>query len=153
MKRRLLSIRRAVWPSREMLSALSREEMALLTSGTRVYFRDCYDHTVQLMDLIETYREIASGLMDVYISSTSAKLGEVMKVLTIIATIFIPLSFIAGLYGMNFDRRVSPLNMPELGWRFGYPFALMLMGMVAAGMIVYFWVKGWLGGNSRRDDE
>ena len=151
MKRQLLSLRRAVWPSRELLGALSREERDLLGHDTRIYLRDCYDHTVQLMDLIETYREIASGLMDVYISSVSAKLGEVMKVLTIIATIFIPLGFIASLYGMNFDRSASSWNMPELGWRLGYPFALLLMTMCAAGMLVYFWVNGWLGRRRRVD--
>jgi magnesium transporter len=151
LKRRLISLRRAVWPSRDLLSALSRDEHDLLQPNTRMYLRDCYDHTVQLMDLIETYRETASGLMDVYISSVSARLGEVMKVLTIIATIFIPLSFIAALYGMNFDRSSSPWNMPELGWRLGYPFALALMALCAGGMVVYFWRSGWLGDGSRVD--
>ena len=145
MKRQFLSLRRAVWPFRELLSALTREEYRLLHQDTRLYLRDCYDHAVQLMDLLETYREIASGLMDVYISSASAKLGEIMKVLTIIATVFMPLGFIAGLYGMNFDRSISAWNMPELGWRLGYPFALALMAGCAAGLIVIFWRSGWLG--------
>jgi magnesium transporter len=148
VKRQLLSLRRAVWPSRELLGTLSREEHDLFQPDTRPYLRDCYDHTVQLMDLIETYREIASGLIDVYISSVSARLGEIMKVLTIIATIFMPLGFIASLYGMNFDRAVSPWNMPELGWRLGYPFALALMGVCAGAMIGYFWRVGWLGSRS-----
>jgi magnesium transporter len=152
MKRQLLALRRAVWPSRELLATLSREEQDLVSHDTRVYLRDCYDHTVQLMDLVETYREIASGLMDVYISSVSARLGEVMKVLTIIATIFIPLSFIASLYGMNFDRGASAWNMPELGWRLGYPFALSLMAVSAAAMIGYFWLSGWIGDRNRVGD-
>jgi magnesium transporter len=100
---------------------------------------------------VETYREIASGLMDVHISSVSARLNEIMKVLTIIATVFMPLGFIASLYGMNFDRGVSGWNMPELGWRLGYPFALIVMGGCAAGLLVYFWRSGWLGGRHRRD--
>jgi len=149
VKRQLLSLRRAVWPSRELLGTLTREEHDLLGAETRLYLRDCYDHTVQLMDLVETYREIASGLMDVYISSVSARLGEVMKVLTVIATIFMPLSFIASLYGMNFDRDVSPWNMPELGWRLGYPFALAIMSASVVAMLFYFWRNGWLGNRDR----
>ena len=150
MKRLFLSLRRAVWPHRELLSTLAREEHVLLDRETRLYFRDCYDHTIQLMDIVETYREIASGLMDVHISSVSARLNEIMKVLTIIATVFMPLGFIASLYGMNFDRSASGWNMPELGWRLGYPFALMLMGGCAAGLLVYFWRSGWLGDKNRR---
>lgn len=145
LKRELLSVRRAVWPHREMVNAVIRDENPLIAEETRPYLRDVYDHTVQLMDIVETYREIASGLVDVYMSSVSARLNEIMKVLTIIATIFIPLGFIASLYGMNFDR-TSPWNMPELGWRFGYPFSLLLMGGVLIGLIVYFRRQGWLGG-------
>ena len=150
MKRLFLSLRRAIWPHRELLSTLAREEHVLLDRETRLYLRDCYDHTIQLMDIVETYREIASGLMDVHISSVSARLNEIMKVLTIIATLFMPLGFIASLYGMNFDRSVSVWNMPELGWRLGYPFALMLMGGCAAGLLVYFWRSGWLGNRDGR---
>jgi magnesium transporter len=155
LKRQLLSLRHAVWPSRELLSALSRQRHNLMSPSTLVYLRDCYDHTVQLMDLIETYREIASGLMDVYMSSVSARLGEVMKVLTVIATIFMPLSFIASLYGMNFDRSVSPWNMPELGWPLGYPLALALMLICVVVMLAYFRINGWLGSKdqSERDDD
>jgi magnesium transporter len=149
LKRQLLSLRRAAWPSRELLGALSRQDHRLLSSGTIIYLRDCYDHTVQLMDLIETYREIASGLTDVYMSSISARLGEVMKVLTIIATIFMPLSFIASLYGMNFDRSVSRWNMPELGWRIGYPLVLMVMLLCVVAMIAWFRVNGWIGEKSK----
>jgi magnesium transporter len=150
MKRDLLNIRRAVWPHREMINTLIRDENPLLSDATRMYLRDIYDHTIQLMDIVETYREITSALVDVYISSVSAKLNEIMKVLTIIATIFIPLSFVASLYGMNFDRSVSPWNMPELGWRYGYPLSLLLMGGIVAGLLLYFRRRGWLGGQDRR---
>lgn len=145
VKRDLLALRRAIWPTREMVNGLIRDESPFLKEPTRLYLRDCYDHTIQLMDIVETYREIASGLLDVYLSSMSARMNEIMKVLTIIATIFIPLGFIAGLYGMNFDPDVSPLNMPELRLYYGYPLALGLMTAVAAALIVYFWRKGWLG--------
>ena len=106
----------------------------------RVYLRDCYDHCVQIMDGVETYRELAGGLMDVYLSSIGNRQNEVMKVLTIMASIFIPLTFMAGIYGMNFQ------NMPELQARWGYPFLLAAMIAVAVGMIWYFRSKGWLGG-------
>lgn len=147
LKRALLLLRRSIWPHREMVNALIRDENPLITAQTRVFLRDCYDHTIQLMDIVETYREIASGLVDVYISSVSARLNEIMKVLTIIATIFIPLGFVASLYGMNFDAGVSPWNMPELKWRFGYPLVLLLMVAIAGGLLWYFWRKGWIGGS------
>ncbi len=146
MKRNLLALRRAIWPQREMVNALMRESLTHISDETRPYLRDCYDHTIQLMDVVETYREIASGLADVYLSSTSARMNEVMKVLTIIATIFMPLGFIASLYGMNFDAKASPWNMPELEWYWGYPFALVLMSVVALGFLAYFRRKGWIGG-------
>jgi len=151
MKRDLLTLRRAIWPLREMANGLGREVSPLIGEQTRLHLRDCYDHTIQLLDVVETYREIASGLVDVYLSSTSARLNEIMKVLTIIATIFIPLGFIAGLYGMNFDPKVSPWNMPELSWYLGYPFALGLMALIAGGLLYYFRRKGWLGGAGKRD--
>jgi magnesium transporter len=151
MKRDLLALRRAIWPHREMLNSLVREEHVLLARDTQLYLRDCYDHTIQLMDIVETYREIASGLMDVYISSVSTKLNEIMKVLTIIATVFMPLGFIASLYGMNFDRSASAWNMPELGWKFGYLFSLGIMSLCAIGLIAYFWKKGWLSANGPLD--
>jgi len=151
IKRELLVIRRAIWPQREMLNALTREASLNITDQTRLYLRDCYDHTIQLMDIVETYREIATGLVDVYLSSVNARMNEVMKVLTIIATIFIPLSFITGLYGMNFDGSVSSWNMPELRWSWGYPMALGLMTALAAGMLYYFYRKGWILGGSEDD--
>ncbi len=143
MKRKLLLLRRAIWPHREVFNTLLRNEHPLIHAETRPFLRDCYDHTIQLMDIVETYREMASGLVDVHISSVSMKLNEVIKVLTIVATVFIPLSFIASVYGMNFDREKSPWNMPELGWYFGYPFALALMCASAAGLVWYIWKKGW----------
>ncbi len=147
MKRELLAMRRAIWPHREMVNAIIRDENPLVTDETRLYLRDVYDHTLQLIDIIETYREIATGLVDVYMSSVSVKLNETMKVLTIIATVFMPLGFIASLYGMNFDRSVSSWNMPELGWRFGYPLTLGLMALIVAVMLRYFMRQGWLGGS------
>lgn len=149
-KRELLIMRRAIWPHREMINNLIRDEHSLILDSTRVYLRDCYDHVIQLMDIIETYREIASGLIDVYISSVGAKMNEIMKVLTIIATIFMPLGFLAGLYGMNFDPEASPWNMPELGLRYGYPVALLVMFLLAAGMVYCFWRIGWIGKGPRR---
>lgn len=106
--------------------------------------RDCHDHIAQVLDILESLRERSSGLTDIYLSSLSNKMNEVMKVLTIIATIFMPLGFIAGIYGMNFDREKSPLNMPELGWYFGYPYALGLMVLVAGILVLYFYRRGWL---------
>jgi magnesium transporter len=144
VKHELLRIRRAVWPLREALSTLGREQTPHVQPETRKYLRDLHDQTVQVMDLVETYRDLGSGLTDLYLSSVSNRLNEVMKVLTIISTIFIPLSFIAGIYGMNFDPHASPLNMPELGWRYGYPFALGLMGAIAVVLMGFFWRKGWL---------
>ena len=143
IKRDLLLLRRAMWPMREMINVLIRDETPFVSAQTRLFLRDAYDHSIQLMDIVETYREIATGLLDVYLSSMSAKLNEVMRLLTIIATIFIPLGFLTGLWGMNFDR-ASPLNMPELGWRLGYPAALALMVAIAAGLTWYFWRKGWI---------
>ncbi|MEW5763345.1 MAG: magnesium/cobalt transporter CorA [Acidobacteriota bacterium] len=148
-KRDLLAARRSVWPLRDALSILYREPSPFLGEEVRVYLRDCYDHVIQIIDVVETFREVVLGMTDLYLSSLSNRMNEIMKVLTIISTIFIPLSFIAGLYGMNFDRSASPLNMPELGWKFGYPFALGLMGVTAVALLVFFRWKGWMGGGDR----
>ena len=145
IKRNLLTLRRAVWPQREIFNSLLREEIPFVTHETRLYLRDCYDHVSQLIDLIETYRELGSDLTDVYLSSVSNRTNEIMRVLTVIATIFIPLTFIAGVYGMNFNPSVSPWNMPELNWYWGYPFSLVLMLVVTVGQLVFFRRKGWLG--------
>ncbi|MBI3300790.1 MAG: magnesium/cobalt transporter CorA, partial [Deltaproteobacteria bacterium] len=123
IKRNLLTLRRAIWPQRETFNTLLREEMPLVTDETRLYLRDCYDHTTQIIDLIETYRELGSDLIDVYLSSVSNRTNEIMRVLTVIATIFIPLTFLVGVYGMNFNPASSPWNMPELNWYWGYPFS------------------------------
>lgn len=144
IRRNLLLLRRAIWPTREMINTLIRDETPLVAGQTRMFLRDAYDHTIQLMDFVETYRDIASSLLEVYLSSMSARLNEVMKVLTIIATIFMPLSFLAGVWGMNFERD-SPWNMPELGWYYGYPLALLVMGSVAVALAWYFRRRGWLG--------
>ncbi len=157
MKRDLLVLRRAVWPLREAVNSLVREPSPLIADETRIYIRDCYDHTIQVIDLLENFRDIAGDLMEVYLSSVSNRLNEIMKILTIFTTIFIPLNFIAGIYGMNFNTGKSGWNMPELDWHFGYPFALGLMAALAAAMLIYFRRKGWLGssGNSgrRRDQD
>jgi magnesium transporter len=143
VRRELLTIRRAIWPQRDAINSLIRDGSDLISSDVQVYLRDCYDHTVQVMDMVETYRELATGLMDVYLSAVSNKMNEIMKLLTIVSAIFIPLTFIAGLYGMNFDRSKSPLNMPELGWEWGYPFCLALMFFIASILVYLFWKRGW----------
>jgi magnesium transporter len=140
----LVMFRRAVWPLRDTLSSLYRDETDLIADDTRVYIRDCYDHAVQLLDVIETYREVTSGLMELYMSGVSNRMNEVMKVLTMMATLFIPLTFIAGIYGMNFHSERSPWNMPELDWYYGYPACLGAMLVTAAVLIYYFYRKGWL---------
>lgn len=149
VKRELMVLRRAVWPAREAVAALIRDTSPAIAPETRLYFRDCYDHLVQLIDMLENYRELGSDLMDIYLSSNSNRLNEVMKVLTVITTIFMPLTFIAGVYGMNFDTS-KPANMPELHWRYGYVFALGLMGVIGLVMVVLFRRRGWLGGGGAR---
>lgn len=139
----LLTLRRAMWPQREAIHAMIRDEDPLISDTVRVYLRDCYDHSVQIMDAIETYRELAGGLMDVYLSSVGNRQNEVMKVLTIMASIFIPLTLMAGIYGMNFD------NMPELRHPWGYPALLIGMVVVAGGLLLFFWKNGWLSGGDR----
>lgn len=138
MKRELIYLRKSVWPLREVVSSLERGEPVLIKDVTQVYLRDLYDHTIQVIDTIETFRDTVSGMLDIYLSSTSNRMNEVMKVLTIIATIFIPLGFVAGLYGMNFDY------MPELHWPGGYFFALTIMLLVGGSMLLYFRRKRWI---------
>lgn len=138
LKRELLFMRKSVWPLREVLGSIQRDESELVRESTRPYLRDVYDHTIQIIDTVETFRDMLSGLMDLYMSSVSNRMNEVMKVLTIIATIFIPLSFFAGLYGMNF------VFMPELQWRYGYFAVLGFMLAVAGGMLLYFRRRKWL---------
>ena len=143
IKRELLMVRRAAWPERDVINSMQREESDVIKPETQIFLRDCYDHTIQVIDMIETYRELASGLLDVYLSSVSNRMNEIMKVLTIISTIFIPLNFIAGVYGMNFHHETSPFNMPELDWYFGYPYALSLMAAVGVLLVFYFRKRRW----------
>jgi len=138
LKRELLFMRKSIWPLREVLGNLQRDESELVKDSTRPYLRDVYDHTIQIIDTVETFRDMLSGLMDLYMSSISNRMNEVMKVLTIIATIFMPLSFVAGLYGMNF------LFMPELQWRYGYFAVLGVMLVIGGGMLLFFRRKKWL---------
>lgn len=151
VKRDLLTLRRVFWPLREALSGLLKDPSAMIQDETRLFLRDVSDHTVQLFDILETYREIAAGLVDLYLSSVSNRMNEVMKTLTVVSTIFIPLSFIAGLYGMNFDPDMSPWNMPELRWRFGYLWALGIMAGVALGLLLWMRSRGWLGSPDEAD--
>jgi magnesium transporter len=145
VKRDLLTIRRAIWPQRDLLNSLLRGESPLMEKETLLYVRDTYDHAVQVMDMVETFREVASGLMDLYLSGVSNRMNEIMKVLTILSTIFLPITFIAGVYGMNFDPSVSPYNMPELRYRYGYPLAMGLMALSVGTLLFYYRRKGWLG--------
>ncbi len=138
MKREMIYLRKQVWPLREVLASLSKANSTLIQESTAIYLRDVYDHTIQVMDTIESYRDILSGMMDNYLSIMSNKMNEVMKLLTIIATIFIPVTFIAGIYGMNFQ------HMPELEWKWGYFLALGFMSAVAAFMLIYFKRKKWI---------
>ncbi|MCA9011108.1 MAG: magnesium/cobalt transporter CorA [Planctomycetaceae bacterium] len=134
----LLLLRRTVWPQREAIAVLMRDECTLITDVTRTYLRDCYDHTIQLMDVIETYRELCADLRDFHLADISLRSNEVMKTLTVIATLFMPLSFIAGFYGMNFQ------HMPELRMRYAYPMTICLMLTIAGGFLYFFRRKGWI---------
>jgi magnesium transporter len=138
LKREMVFLRKAVWPLREVVGSLERGESPLFKETTNVYLRDVYDHTIQVMDTIETFRDILSAMLDMYLSGISNRMNAVMQMLTIIATIFIPLTFIAGVYGMNFKY------MPELEWRWGYPAALLVMAIIAVLMLIYFKKKDWL---------
>lgn len=142
IRRRLREVRKTVAPHRELVNALLRDDSPLISDQTSVFLRDVYDHVMRISDLVESFRELSSDIMSTYMSAVSNRMNEVMKMLTIVATIFIPLGFIAGLYGMNFDP-ASPWNMPELGWRYGYPFALGLMAGVAGVFVWWIWRKGW----------
>jgi len=138
LKRELIFVRKSVWPLREAINSLERGESGLIHDSTDIYLRDVYDHTIQIIDTVETFRDMVSGMLDIYLSSVSNRMNEVMKVLTIIATIFIPLTFVAGLYGMNFKY------IPELEWRWGYFAVLFVMVVIGFGMVMYFRNKKWL---------
>jgi magnesium transporter len=138
LKRELIFLRKSVWPLRELINSLQKTESSLITYSTEPYLRDVYDHTIQVIDTVESFRDMVSGMLDIYLSSISNRMNAVMKVLTIIATIFIPLTFIAGIYGMNFKY------MPELGWKWGYFIVLIVMAAVGVSMLIYFKRKKWL---------
>lgn len=143
IRRELMLLRRVVWPVRDLVAGVIGLEH-LGKPEIRPYLRDVLDHATRLMDLVEMDRVMASELMELHLAATSNRLGEINRFLTIVATIFIPLGTIAGIYGMNFDPADSPFNMPELDWRYGYPFALGLMALTALAFLGYFWRKGWL---------
>ncbi len=142
-RRELLVLRQVLWPQREVMGRLAREECDSIPSDVRIYFRDCYDHAVQALEVSENFREMASGLLDIYLTSLSHRLNDVMKVLTIISTVFMPLSFLAGVYGMNFDR-AHPQNMPELGLRYGYVGFWVICLVSTLSMLWWFKRKAWL---------
>jgi len=137
-KRDMILLRKSVWPLRELINGLQKVESELITAPTQIYLRDIYDHTIQVIDSIEAFRDILASMIDVYLSSMSNRMNDIMKVLTIIATIFIPLTFIAGVYGMNFDY------MPELRWRWGYPVVMLGMTLLGISMFFYFKKKRWV---------
>jgi magnesium transporter len=141
-KRLLLALRRAAWPHREIFSTLMRDASCLVTRATQVYVRDCYDHVTQIIDIIESYRDLSAGLMDLYLSSVGFRTNEIIRVLTIVSVLFIPLTFLAGVYGMNFNTEF-PANMPELSWPFGYVFFWGLCVLISGGMLVFFKRKRW----------
>jgi magnesium transporter len=147
-KRMLMQLRRLVWPERDVINSLLHDDSGAITKQTKVFLRDCYDHTVQIMDLIESYRDLVTGLLEMYLSVVGMRTNEIMRVLTVISSIFIPLTFVAGVYGMNFareaDGRTMPLNMPELYWPHGYIGVVLIMGGIAAFQIMFFRRKGWL---------
>ncbi len=138
MKREMIILRKSVWPLREVVNGFERRGPPLVRESTRVFLKDVYDHTIQVIDAVETYRDVLSGMLDLYLSTVSNRMNEVMKVLTIIATIFIPLTFVAGIYGMNFQF------MPELGWHWSYPLLWLVMVIVALSMVAFFRRKKWL---------
>jgi len=137
-RKQIVNMRRSVYPLREVVSKLNRSEFGVISEDTERFFRDLYDHTIQIIETIETFKETVSSLKDVFMTGVSNRMNEIMKVLTLIATIFIPVTFIAGVYGMNFE------NMPELGWEYGYVSAWILMIIMGVGMFIYFKRQKWL---------
>ncbi len=138
LKKDMIYLRKSIWPLRELISGIQRIESSLIQESTEVYFKDVYDHTIQIIDTVESYRDTISGMLDIYLSSISNKMNEVMKVLTIFASIFIPLTFVAGIYGMNFE------NIPELKWGWGYFGLLGIMLVIVIALVIYFRRKRWL---------
>jgi magnesium transporter len=146
LRTNLLQVRKMMWAQRDALNELIRDDCPLVTQETRVYLRDCVDHTAQILDVVETYREMCADLRDYYLSQVSYRMNNVIRVLTILSTIFLPLGFITGVYGMNFDHQAGahPWNMPELRWHYGYPFSLVFMIATIVGMLIFMKRRGWL---------
>ncbi|PIQ23864.1 magnesium and cobalt transport protein CorA [bacterium (Candidatus Blackallbacteria) CG17_big_fil_post_rev_8_21_14_2_50_48_46] len=153
IRRQLLGLRRAIRPMRDVINSLIRGSLEQISDEVKLYLRDCYDHTIQLMDMLDTYREVATSLMEMALASASHRLNEIMRFLTVMSSIFIPLTFIVGVYGMNFKTEISPWNMPELDWYYGYPFALGLMVLTVVCLLLFFKYKGWLGIPRRLDED
>ncbi|MDX2054846.1 MAG: magnesium/cobalt transporter CorA [Polyangiaceae bacterium] len=143
-KQQVLLLKRILRPTRDVVSSLQRNDLQLFDTETLPYLRDCYDHANRLLDTVESQRDLAASLLDLYLSLAADRTNSVMRFLTLISTIFIPLTFVAGVYGMNFDPASSPWNMPELRWRYGYPFSLGLMAVVALLLTGFFYLRGWL---------
>lgn len=143
-KQEIVTIRRSLWPLREVVNSLIRDTSDRITEETKIFLRDCYDHCSQLLEISDTYRELCADLMDIYLTTLSNRTNDVLKFLTIISTIFIPLTFIVGVYGMNFNTELSPYNMPELNWRFGYPLVMAGMAVLSIALIVFFRRRKWL---------
>jgi magnesium transporter len=150
VQRDLLVLRRAIGPHRDAIQGLMRHRGQLISDNTYVHLQDCLDHTLQILDLVDTYEQLSNQVMQVEFASASVRMNEVMRTLTVVSTLFIPLTFIAGVYGMNFRLEASPWNMPELNWRYGYPLVMTVMLGVATGMLAFFYRKGWLGRYSRK---
>lgn len=149
IKRNLITVRRVAWPERDKMNDILRTDSPLIGEATKVYLRDAYDHCIQIIDMVESLKEISASNIDMYLSIISNRMNEIMKVLTIISSIFIPLTFIAGIYGMNFSRedpatgKILSQNMPELYQEHGYLYTMLVMGIIAVIQVIYFWRKGW----------
>ena len=144
LKKQLVQLRKSVWPLREVVSSFDRSESELIDKSTKPYIRDLYEHVIQVIDTVETYRDLVAGLLDLYHTGISNRMNEVMKTLTIFASIFIPLGFLAGVYGMNFDTSVSSFNLPELGFEYGYIMFWSLALCIGGGLLLFFRKKKWL---------
>lgn len=144
LRKELTGLRRMLWPHRDVLTTLIRDEPEILHESTRLYLRDCNDHAIQIRELVDHYREMLEGIQEIYMSNVSFKLNDILRILTLISTMFIPLTFIAAIYGMNFDSKAGVWNMPELHAAYGYPVVLVVMLLVAIGMMIFFRKKNWL---------
>jgi magnesium transporter len=150
LRRLLILFRRHAWPMRDAVQGLARGDLPFVKPETRVYLRDTLDHLFRIVEILESYRDILAGLMDLHLSAINIRMNQVVQVLTVISTIFIPLTFIAGVYGMNFDPDAGVLNMPELRTPWGYPAVLVVMGVIGFGLLFFFWRRGWIGRGPRR---